>query len=228
MFGICQFTFLFLFWLFYIHISIIAFTRRESSARLQRTRQRSATGAKRRSALPDVAAPLRWGVIAAEPPHLSCALRACRSTNTARDCRGIRRKATLRAARCSAYAPVGLTRSLPLISPFGLPPAVSRAATLAAWVPPTHSTSVDSLAPARLGPAGLPLAASRAVSQTAWVPGWHEALARGCCSRPTPLGRGRGEAATSLMRAARGPVNEHGSGVQLLQAEAALSLPAKV
>ena len=30
------------------------------------------------------------------------------------------------------------------------------------------------------------------------------------CSRPTPLGRDRGGAATSLVRAARGPVNEHG------------------
>ena len=125
----------------------------------------------------------------------SCALRAAGIANTAAECRGYRRKR--RAVRCSAYTPVGLTRSLPLISPFGLPPAVSRAATLAAWVPPTHSTSVDSLAPARLGPAGLPAAASRAVSQTAWVPDWHEALARWCCSRPTLLGRGGGSAATS-------------------------------
>ena len=66
----------------------------------------------------------------------------------------------VRAAPCvrfSADAPVGLTCSLPLVAPCGLPPAVSRAAALAAWVPPTHST----------------------------FPGGHEALSRWRCSRPT-------------------------------------------
>ena len=42
--------------------------------------------------------------------------------------------------RLLRFAPVALTCALPSVAPCGLPSAVSRAASLAAWVPAKHST----------------------------------------------------------------------------------------